>query len=316
MNEVTTEDTDRFYKPLGEMSGSERREHEEKTNTSFEKPKEYSMMEYAPEPLHFLQNNNIKHLSFTLGKKYPVIEKRHEYVRGKPSYGFKTINDKEETVWVDEKYFIPIAVGLMHEAAVGGFTPREDNLDWNVAAEDGIIDLCDIRKMASEKNVKPLEVLDDGLKENLTLSGLTESEYDGTAYHEARSTGFSHNNLWTCRKKKRQIFEHKSDISEGLVKDTGNDLMNNATKCMAAIDKVFGANKIADPDGIIKAIRLNVPHLCLQWENDVLCVNGAQTKITYSEVQAAYSGLKGLVSAKIAERTVGKLVAGQLKKVF
>jgi len=92
--------------------------------------------------------------------------------------------------------------------------------------------------------------------------------------------------------------------------------MNNATKCMAAIDKVFGANKIADPDGIIKAIRLNVSHLCLQWENDVLCVNGAQTKITYSEVQAAYSGLKGLVSAKIAERTVGKLVASQLKKVF
>jgi hypothetical protein len=29
-----------------------------------------------------------------------------------------------------------------------------------------------------------------------------------------------------------------------------------------------------------------------------------------------FSGLKGLVSAKIAERTVGKLVASQLKKVF
>lgn len=309
MNEVTTENADRFYKPLVEMSGSERREHEEKTNTSFEKPKEYTMLEYAPEPLH-MNEAKTKHLKFTVGKKYPVIESRHEYTGYKANYGFKTINDKEQTVWVDEKYFIPGNINLMHEAAVGGFTPRKDNLDWDAAAEDGIVNLCDIRKMASEKNVKPLDLTGEGslvgmMAENLTLSGITESKYDGTAYHESRSTGFSHNNLWACQK-----------AHEGVVKDTGNDLMNNANKCLAAIDKVFGANKIADPDGIITAIRANVPHLCLKWESDVLCVNGAQTKITYSEVQTAYSGLKGLVSAKIAEKTVGRLVASQLKKVF
>lgn len=307
MNEVTTENTDRFYKPLGEMSGSERIEHEEKTNTSFEKPKEYTMLKYAPEPLH-MNESKVKHLQFTIGNKYPVIEKRHEYsgyktafgsmetaiaaIRAGANYSFKTINDKEETVWVDEKYFIPANINLMHEVAVGGFMPKKDNLDWDATAEDGIIDLCDIRKMASEKNVKPLEVLDDGLKENLTLSRLAEQ-----IIVDKTSDATSH-------------------LRDGVVKDTGNDLMNNATKCMAAIDKVFGTNKIADPDGIITAIRLNVPHLCLQWENDFLCVNGAQTKITYSEVQAAYSGLKGLVSAKIAQRTVGKLVASQLKKVF
>jgi hypothetical protein len=59
-----------------------------------------------------------------------------------------------------------------------------------------------------------------------------------------------------------------------------------------------------------------VPHLHLGWEDQVLTVNGAKTKITYTEVQGAYAGLKGLVSAKVAERTVGKLVAGMLKKVF
>jgi hypothetical protein len=64
----------------------------------------------------------------------------------------------------------------------------------------------------------------------------------------------------TCGLVERKItgFENKSNISEGVVKDIGNDLMNNATKCLAAIDKVFGTNKIADPDGIITAIRVNV----------------------------------------------------------
>jgi len=149
-----------------------------------------------------------------------------------------------------------------------------------------------------------IDGLKDSITENMTLSGIIG----------ARSTGFSHNNLWTCRKDKKPV--KQSTFNEGVVKDDGNELMNNATKCMAAIDKVFGYNKIVDPDGIITAIAVNVPHLCLQWDNDVLCVSGVKTKIAYKEVQAAYSGLKGLVSVKIAERTIGKLVAGQLKKVF
>jgi hypothetical protein len=111
---------------------------------------------------------------------------------------------KNKQFGVDEKYFIPGNINLMHEAAVGGFTPKKDNLDWDAAAEDGIVNLCDIRKMASEKNVKPLEVL-DGLNDNLTLSGLNESEYSGTAYHESRSTGFCHSNLWACRKKNHRF---------------------------------------------------------------------------------------------------------------
>jgi len=322
MNETKTENTDRFYKPLGEMSGSKIShcgffdgEIEDKTNTIFDNSKEYTMLEYAPEPLHMTESK-VKHLKFTVGNKYPVIEKRHECSLGnkypdclqKAGYEFKTLNDKQETVWVDEKYFIPSSINLTHEVAVGGFMPKKDNLDWDAAAEDGIVNLCDIRKMASEKNIKPLDLIGDGslmgmMAESLTLSGccppLSDCKYEGTV---SCSTGFGHNNLWTC--------------NEGIVKDTGNDLMNNATKCMAAIDKVFGAKKIVDPDAIITAIRTNVPHLCLQWENDVLCVNGAQTKITYSEVQTAYSGLKGIVSARIAERTIGRLVASQLKKVF
>lgn len=306
MNEVTTVDKDRFYKPLGKMSGIERREHEEKTNTSFENPKECSMREYAPEPFHM---NESRYLKFTIGKKYPVIETKHEYLSYKADYSFKTINDKEETVWVDEKYFIPADIHLMYQTEVSGFDgwirlesdAKENNLE-NV--------VFDIRKMASEKNVKPLEVSDNCSKLDLTLSGLIESEYDGTAYYEASSTGFSRN----CRKKKRQISEQYA--FDGRGKDYGNPLLNSTIKCMAAVDRVFSSNKIVDMDRIIKAISVNVPHLCLKWNDYILYINDIKTKITYSEVQAAYRGLRGLVSAKIAEKTVGKLVANQLKQVF
>lgn len=302
MNEVTTENADRFHKPASETSDS----------------KNYLMLEYAPDL--YICETRIKHFKFTVGKKYPVIEKRHDQLGYKVNYGFKTLNDNQELVWVDEKYFIPANVPLMHESDVdGGFTTKRSNLDWDAAADDGFVNLCDIRKMASEKKVKPLEIVGEGslvgdgsldgqmsesiVKDILTLSG----QKDPKIVVAIEPIG-------DCAEYKSHTFK----VHEGVVKDIGNELMNDGMKCAMAIDKVFGNKQIADSDEIIKAIRKNMLRcdLSFEWKNNVLYVGDARTKILHNEVQAAYSGLRSLVSAKSAEKIVGKLVANQLKKVF
>lgn len=321
MNEITDKPADRFHKPLSEMTGEERRDFEVKTDTSFKDIKAQSWTEFAPEPLH-MNEAKARGLKFTVGKRYPVLERKEgndfsdrmsEMFPGSYAshYSFKTVNDNEKEVWVDEKYFIPANIHLTHgdlfnqKVYDDGLKPiPEDEIDFDV----------DIRKLATEKKVPALEIEDD--EEPQTLSGLKECDYDGGAYYEPKSTGYSYRNSWANHNKCKGLFRNHSDINEGMVKDHGNDLMNDATKCMAAIDKVFGNNKVADPDDIIGAIQNHVPHLLLVWEDQLLSVNGAKTKISYSDVQAAYSGLKGLVSAKVAVKTVGKLVATQLRKLF
>lgn len=110
---------------------------------------------------------------------------------------------------------------------------------------------------------------------------------------------------------------------EGLVKDDGNELLLDVDKCQAAIDAVFGEKKIINSDDIISAINKYVPHLELSWKSEfcsgskkVLCVDGAKTKITYQSVQQAYGGMRTLFSTRIAKRTIGKLLANQLKTLF
>lgn len=350
MNEITDKPVDRFHKPaneeaplhkpwsggcgiLGDMTGDERRDFEAKTDTGFKEPKAIGVMEFAPEPLHMTESK-VRDMKFTVGKRYSVLERREgndysdrmsEMFPGSYAshYTFKTKDDNDKDVWVDEKYFIPANIHLMHETTCGWTAISNDGLKFS---DDGIEEAVDIRSLAKKKNIPDLDVggKDEpqnlsGLKEShdelQTLSGLKESEYDGTPYH-CHTSGDSYKSAWRACSTKRKLFEKPSSIYEGVVQDDGNDLMNDATACMAAVDKVFGYNKVVDPDGIIEAISRVVPHLHLGWEDHILTVNGAKTKITYSEVQGAYSGLKGLVSAKVAERTVGKLVAGMLKKVF
>ena len=346
MNEITDKPVDRFHKKtetdpqnpwsggcglLGQMTGEERRDFEAKTETGFKEPKAIGAMEFAPEPLHMTESK-VRNMKFTVGKRYSVLERREgndysdrmsEMFPGSYAshYTFKTKDDNDQEVWIDEKYFIPAHINLMHEKSCGWAAISDDGLK---VSDDGIEEAVDIRTLAKEKNIPDLDV---DMNEDLqTLSGLKESElrvggrgilslYDGTPYH-SHTSGDSYKSAWRAWSTKRKLFEKPSSIYEGIVQDDGNELMNDATKCMAAVDKVFGYNKVVDPDGIIEAISRVVPHLHLGWEDHILTVNGAKTKITYSEVQGAYSGLKGLVSAKVAERTVGKLVAGMLKKVF
>ena len=281
------------------------------------KKENFKTLEFAPEPPHMIEVK-ARHLKFTVGNKYPIMERKPStWLDRDQTYSFKTTDDENREIWIDEKYFIPAEVNLRFEKELGGFGSLNDTLGWDGKdyacgwAEDS----CDVRKMASEKNVKSLEVADDKFKESCdtlaVLSGLKESDYDGTPYHYPTKAGagsFHRNYKWPTSK--------TSHITEGTVKDYGNDLMDNPDKCAAAIDKVFGGNKIADPDEIIAAINRHIPHLALSWEDRFLCVSNAKTKITYMEVQTAYIGLKSLVSANVARRTVGKLVANQLEKLF
>lgn len=277
MNEVT-QNTDRFHKPLGEMSSDE----------SFPKPKEQTMLEFAPEPFDFNKIKNQK-LSFTVGKKYPLI--------GREKYLIKTIDDTEKEVLVNEAFFI-------NEINLSGFEeqPIYQASNW------------DIRKLAAEKNVKPIEVLDSDL---LKMSGVSVCK------------NWTDVNTWDCKSGKAYYLSssplstekltNSNSIHEGVVKDDGNELMNDCTKCAVAIENVFGQGTI-DPDDLISSIAgyFSKSELSLKWDGNLnhLCVNDVKTKISYKEVRIAYDSLKKMFNAKMAKRAISKLIAQQLKKVF
>lgn len=362
MNENITENTDRFYKKeLPEFLLNEK-ESNEKSCSKKEEPEvdceayfdfvtkknakiipEPKRMEFCPE-LILVNEAKRKGLNFTVGKEYPVIERKNAFHKNCSFYDFLTIDDKGQSIWVDEKYFIPGKVGLMHEKDLGGFTPEKTlndsckdylqesvpdislvskakSVDWGTPsatsctitiggddiAEDGRPNVIDIRKMAKEKNIwswsekdAPKNNINEVYDTLKTLSGIKSAEQIKSEEKDQEE-----------RSKVRKKFYH-----EGLVKDDGNPLMKNATKCAAAIDKVFGNKKVVDPDEIILVIQKYVPHLRVTWYKDYLEVNGAKTKISYQKVQEAYSSVKELSSVKTAQRTVAKLVSVQLKKVF
>jgi hypothetical protein len=268
MNEAT-ENKDRFYKPLGEL-------------------KEQVMLEFAPEPFDLIKIKNQK-LSFTVGKKYPLIEKKEYFI--------KTIDDTEKEVLVNEFYFI-------NEINLSGFEeqPIYQSSNW------------DIRKLAAEKNVKPLEVLDDDL---LKMSGVSVCK------------NWTDVNTWDCKSGKAYYLSssplstekltNSNSIHEGVVKDDGNELMHNYAKCAAAIENVFGQGTI-DPDELISSIAeyFSKSELSLKWDENLnhLCVNDVKTKIMYKEVRIAYESLKKIINSKMAKRAISKLIAQQLKKVF
>jgi hypothetical protein len=298
MNDITTENADRFHTPTKEL------------------PKNCRILEFAPDFFDALEIKN-KNLKLTVGNKYPVLETK-ECVLGSrkclsarigytDSFGIliKTSDDSGETIWVDDKYFVPAPVGLMHETTVGGFDEATENL-----AEDKILDSVDIRKWAAEKNVQPLDVPDV----RKISAEKTEETAEEKCFKEAvKMAGVEED---TKTKATRRYTKKKFDIHEGVVRDNGNPLINDATACMAAIDRVFGNKTVIEPDGLLFAIKKFAPKLNLTWDNDALVVDGARTKITYNQIQKTFDGLRGLVSVHKAEQIVGRIVAGKLKKVF
>lgn len=307
MNEDTKEPCDRFHSPLaGELPREKKYWHNDfRADT---------MLEFAPEPMHMLEARG-KSLKFTVGNAYKVLQKKESFNSMKSSYTFKTTNDEGKEVWVDEKFFIPAERKLIFEKDLGGFDPSPESHEEVCA----YMSVPDIRKVAIENNVPPMPdeplLNEEWIKDDRAhlpflrvLAGVTKCEYDGNTYQEIK-------NEPQPSKKIPKIHE---DLNyHGTVKDHGNDLINDATRVMAAIDRVFGKSKsVIDTDGLLGAIQEKASGLALAWDNDHLAVSGISTKITFTEVQSAYLGMKKLVSARTAQKIVAKAVALKLKKLF
>lgn len=284
------------------------------------KEKSYEMMEFAPEPIHVRESSRAG--TFTVGNKYPIFERDDKINKfascssnGSTFFGncykFKTTDDKGQEVWVDDKFFIPAETVLTYEAAFQSESP----IDFAWIGEDGVIktDCPNIRVMAEEKGVSNEIGNWFGEKDANVLSGLTESDEEKETFSESR---WKQEPFWNTTLKGKKSYWSAYNPSEGVVKDDGNDLMYNADKCMAAISKVFGSNEVVDPDDIISSIRELFTHHTLTWQEGFLAVNDAVTKIDYKSVQKAYVGLKALVPANVAEKTVSKLIARKLHKLF
>ena len=282
-------------------------------------------MEYAPEPQNMIEARSAG-LKFTVGTKYPVLEKKESGING---LTFKTYNDLGTEIWINEKYFIANSDAKLlwndYEFVDGcpTYNPKNFVKNDHFGKTDGKEETIDIRKVAKEKNIpltveKPLSdfAWASDLKE---LSGLTTEEYHPDWESEEKEPAdekYSEFNAWDTESRKRQnSYEYTYDIIEGLVKDSGNPLVSDINKCMAAVSKVFGKGDIADPDDLIISIKKHTKSL-VTWKEGFLAIEGVKTKITYDEAQKAYNGLQAITNTNKAKKIVGKLLADKIKTLF
>lgn len=279
---------------------------------------EKEMLEFAPEPMHVFEASHKG--KFTVGNKYPVLERKDGNLYGLSggfgayfgsTYKFKTTDDKGTEVWVDDKYFIPAEQTLTFDELFQSKNDNPDLLEW-----DG--DFCqpDIRRLATEKGVSSDWNLDDGL----VLSGVTDPDED----LDEEDDGYEDDDR-PMEKVKKKVFaertsswplHERSSIYDGVVKDNGNEIMFDGRMCQEAIERVFGPKDPEETGDIIGSIREMFKNHHLMWDEGFLAVNNAKTKISYSDVHKAYAGLKALMTPKIAEKVVSKIVAKKLSKVF
>lgn len=303
-------------------------------------------MEYAPEPQNMIEANS-KGLKFTVGTKYPILQKKEEGFQYN-GLTFKTYNDLGTEVWIHEKYFIanPGAKLLWQDwpiiqrttAHTSDFVPNDyfgsdyHKTEAEKISADGVEEAIDIRKLAKEKNIAPImshldtDVADaadvsewnKASKELKALSGVGEYEGVGTSKNvweiDSAPVDPEYRQYETKKWKKRDITK-LYDICEGTVRDDGNPIMYDANKCMAAISQVFGKGDIVDPDDLILNIKQNTDSL-VTWKDGFLAIEGVKTKITYDEAQKAYNGLQSITTMSKAKKIVGKLLADKIKTLF
>jgi hypothetical protein len=306
-----------------------------------EKEKVTKTLEFAPEP--FYMNESKKYGAFTVGNKYPVLQTtendandplRYASLSIRSSHKIKTKDDNGKICWMDEKYFIPGEIKLTYSEAVGGFDLPKNNMidetEYYVPEIRGVDKKSDSAKEEIKEDIKTIS---QQLAELKVLSGLLESEnipedWDDEGEpvvkkNSKRKMSYNEDESWkykpfyrTVKSPKPCAFGRTSNINEGKVVDDGNELIENADKCAAAISRVFGGN-VADPDNILSAVQELIPEHVVIWEEGkCLSIDGAITKISYQDVQTAYAGLKVIVSDKTAENVVSKLIASKLKKLF
>lgn len=255
------------------------------------------LMEFAPEPLDM---HKARHKKLTIGNKYPLLARKDE-----AGHTFiKTIDDAEKEVWVDDVWFIPGNVSLMYDEL------EPDRCAYTMYNEKGeltqvefdqkVFSIPDIRAVAEEKGVNPeIEEAND-FKEAGILSGICseDKEWEPESTNPIDKTAKT-NSLW--------------------IDDAGNGLMFDADKCLAAISRVFGGT-VVDPDDVVSSLQEYIPNRVVSWEERnglrVLTIDEAKTKICYNDVQDAYKGLCNIVSAKQAAKTVCRLIANKVNKLF
>jgi hypothetical protein len=341
MNDNKEKMEDRFY---------EKCEFEEKSSgfenplkvaygaKSVKAPKVHKMLEFAPEPPHMNEVRNRK-LKFTVGKQYPVLDKQEYFRYPEATYRFETTDDEGNKVWVDEKFFIPATQFLYAEKDVGGWGPPKETDDGMKVKTDyegplptdeklkqlaqdawkASMEVPDIRKEAEKQGVGKLgdvktacgTVSSEDFESTCArvLSGLqpTQEFIKLDDNYNVKDEAYS---TWSAKQ-----FGHRS-IYEGVVPDKGNELLYNLDKLMANMGKVFNEYATVDPDDILDSVRKALPTRKLIWNEGTLTVDGAKTTIRYEDAKKAFDGLKGFVSAKLADKAVSKIIVNKLKKLF
>jgi hypothetical protein len=245
------------------MKGKKMNENNE-LNCKETENKKYTMLEFAPEPCDMLDVKS-RYPRFTVGKKYPVLQKN--------PYSFRTVDDEENHVLMDEKYFIstedPKLCGDFIEEKT--FDVREAHRKSNFQSSDN------------------------------NLNDLLE---DSKVY--------------------KRLLEKPPILLEGVVKDSGNELLNNIEMCSLSVSNIFvdqRLNRITNYNEIIneiiETVKTDFPQLKIKFSNfENLDVNNARTKITKTQIKNLYIGLREFTSEKSAKNIASKLISKQLKKIF
>lgn len=202
-----------------------------------------------------------------------------EYIvlkRDYSGYRIQIKDDKDNIIWIDDTLF-----DVKENISSAGCS------DFNL----------DIRKEAQEKGVPKLG--DIVFKDTCALSGI----------HKKKEVNF-------VKKEKT----HSDFNIHGVVIDTGNPLLLNADKCHKAIERVFKdeipKKAELDKDLLLNKIKSLVPNVEITWNGESLKVNGATTKIAFYDIYESYTGLLKIASAKVAERTVVRIISSKLNKLF
>lgn len=248
----------------------------------------------------------LKNKSFTIGMKYPVLEKKEDKNYGSfksSSYMFKTINDDKKEIWISDLDFIPSEKKLTFE---------------NLQDKDKCFyeekELPDIRKLAEENKIPKLGEYGDELAFEKKLAGLDEED-DLVLFGGCNPSDLKETNE-KAKFASKKVYPPNDLWREGKVIDNENAVMNDIAKCMAAVSKVFGGYEVVDPDDVLTDIKKHFPRNNITRDNNVLVIDGAATKICFMKIQDSYNGLCKITSRETARKIVSKIIAKKIKKIF
>lgn len=274
---------------------------------------------------------------FTEGQKYPVFE------RNTTTMTFKTVDDSGKERWIKDEYFVPANRKLVADEQCK-FDEKGWPLEWNGLHID--TDVPDIRKINFERE-KELEK-EKGFKvwsesdlifsnpdnvEDVKIEDLRNKEFTAKdvcgadSYMDAKiMAGLDGSRLYVSDeeianvlkkpKKRKKIKKTETPNMPEWEDQSENSLLYNIDKLWEKIGNVFPEYRTVDTDNLMTSIQTRFPGRNILWDHGILKVDGAKTKIFRSDVVAAFDGLKKMITPKMAEKLVAKIVVDKLKKLF